>query len=135
MDGEGARRMHRRVCTGEVLIYKISGGPPIKGMITDCAPGGIGLRTDRLLTPGDIVRLLFPRRGPGETQCGRLIIGRVTHSHGEGDSRRVGIAFAWDAAVTGVKRVVHQKPARGRWFQLFSARPKFSREAADSRDQ
>jgi len=106
------------------LIFKIAGGPHIKGTLANFSPGGVGVTTECPLAPGDIVRILFPRRGTEGKQFGRLMIGDVAHARTEGDRWIVGIAFAWHAADKGIRGGMHQKPAQTRWFHFFSTRAK-----------
>ncbi len=124
MDVNCARDTHRRACHGEVMIYKLSGGSPIKALVTNCSPGGVGLKVERSLADGEVVRLLFPRRGADDKRGGRIIIGHVTYSRAHENDRIVGIAFAWDAAVKGINRGIHKKPAPPRWYHFFAPKAK-----------
>jgi hypothetical protein len=131
MARQSARGADPHACHGEVVIYRLSGGPAIKETITDRAPAGIGLTTEKNLTAGEIVRLLFPRRGREENRCGRMNIGRVTHFRAPHGNQRIKFAFACDAAVKGAKRVLHQATPRPRWFRFFSPRA-ISAQSAES---
>ncbi len=99
--GPELRTSGRRRCRGEVLIYKLLGGEPLKGSLADVGSGGIRVSLDGSLTEGEPVRLVFPREGGTPGRAGRTIIGHVAHRAGGRGFRDVGIAFGWQAAVRG----------------------------------
>ncbi len=100
--GPELRTSGRRRCRGEVLIYKLLGGEPLKGSLADVGSGGIRVSLDGSLTEGEPVRLVFPREGGTPGRAGRTIIGHVAHRAGGRGFRDVGIAFGWQAAVRGL---------------------------------
>jgi hypothetical protein len=116
---ENTRTFGRRACKGEVLVYNIGGGPPIRAELRDLAKGGACLVVDRPLSRGQGLRLVFPQKGGPERSSGRMIVGHVAHSRSEAGRHVVGVTFGWHAAVKDGPRPIYQKTAFS-WFGLFS---------------
>jgi hypothetical protein len=123
MAEERTRRFQRRPCRGEVLVYRLGGGPAIKGTLIDIG-GGARLALDGRLDEGEIIRLVFRRTCDATHHPGRIIIGRVAHSQGTSEPRRhlVGIAFAWHADVREEARPISRKAVSRSWFGFLSRR-------------
>ncbi len=116
-----SRHTSRRSCHGEVLVYGLAGGPPLKGRLADVGAGGVGVALDRPLNPGEAVRLVFASRGGSSSQPGRTIIGRVAHSCRRAGTHYIGIAFGWEAAMRGSATIRRDTPTPG-WLRFFSRR-------------
>ncbi len=119
MSGQGARVVRRRPSRGGVLVYRLSGGPSFKGTLADLASGGARLILDRPLASGEVIRLVFPRKGDEANRQGRMILGQVVHSQAELGGHVVGVVFGWDAAIKESAQPIAQKAGLGSWFRLF----------------
>jgi hypothetical protein len=121
-----SRAVRRRRCHGEVLVYRLAGGPPAKGMVADVSPGGVRMTLDRPLVKDEAVQLVFSRGGGPSSRTGRTIVGHVAHASRQSGCYHVGVAFGWDAAL-GESPTVRRDPATPRWLQFFLPKSKHRR--------
>ena len=135
MAGERARLFPRRRCRGGILVSRLSGGPSLKGILTDLSGGGARLILDRPLGRGEVVRLVFPRKGNAASQPGRIILGQVVHSQIEPGCHIVRVAFAWDAAVKQSPRAIAPKRGLFSWFRGFWQKSALRRPVSSQRRQ
>jgi PilZ domain len=120
---ERRRTFERRPCRGEVLIYNLSGGPALKAALIDLGRGGASIALDRHLSPGMVVRLVFPRKSGETHRSGRVIVGNIVHSRIEAGRHVIGVVFGWHAAVKDGPQPLYRKTAQ-KWFGLFSRKSK-----------
>jgi hypothetical protein len=126
-----SRLASRRSCHGEVLVYELAGGPPLKGRLADVGAGGVGLALDRPLEEDSLVRLVFPsRRAPSSTP-GRMIIGQVAHSRRQAGGYHIGVAFGWESAM-GRSPTIRRDTATPGWLRFFSRKTKRRHRLAPS---
>jgi hypothetical protein len=123
IDVQNNRLFERRSCKGEVLVYNLGGGPPIKAELRSLGKGGARLLLDRPLSRGQGLRLVFPRKSGQTHQTGRMIVGHVVHSRVEDGRHVVGVAFGWHAAVKDTPRPMYHKTTFS-WIGLFSRKSK-----------
>ncbi len=116
---EESRRFRRHPCRGEVLVYRLEGGPPLKGMLADAGNGGVRVTLGHPLEEDEAVRLVFSRPHDPSSRPGRTIIGRVAHARRQSGCYHVGIAFAWEAAMADSPRIRPDAPTP-RWLRFFS---------------
>jgi hypothetical protein len=106
------------------LVYRLGGGPSIKGKLADLGGGGARVVLERPLDRGEVVRLIFPRKADQAQQPGRLIIGHVVHSRAALEGYVVGVAFGWDAAVRVPAQPAVWRAEPASWFHRFTGRAK-----------
>ena len=123
---EESRRSRRRPCHGEVLVYRLEGGPPLRGMLADVSDGGVRVTLGQPLVEDETVRLEFSRPHDPSSRPGRTIIGRVAHARRRSGCYHVGIAFEREAAAGGSPTIRRDAPTP-RWLRSFSheARQRF----------
>jgi hypothetical protein len=113
-----SRLASRRLCHGEVLVYQLAGGAPLKGRLADVGEGGVRVALDRPLEEAALVRLVFPNRRAPSSTPGRMIIGQVAHSRLQSGSYQIGIAFGWLSAMGGSPTIRRDEAAPG-WLGSF----------------
>jgi hypothetical protein len=119
MSGQSARVVRRRPTRGGVLVYRLGGGPSFKGTLADLGSDGARLILDRPLDSGEVIRVIFPRKGDEANRPGRMILGQVVHSQAEPGGHVVGVVFGWDAAVKESTQPTARKAGLMSWFRLF----------------
>jgi hypothetical protein len=117
-----SRSTGRRRCRGEVLVYKLRGGEPLKGSLADVGSGGIRVNVDGSLDEGEVVRLVFPRRSGEPARSGRTILGHVAHGAVGPGCHDIGIAFGWQAAVRGPAPEVRRPGPLTRWLRFLACK-------------
>jgi hypothetical protein len=126
---EESRASRRRRCHGEVLVYRLAGGQPVRGALADVSSGGVRVAIDRPLPEGEAVRLVFSRGGDPSSRPGRTIVGHVAHAGRRSGSYQIGVAFAWDSALGG-SPTIRRDPATPRWLRFFSRKARHRHRAA-----
>jgi hypothetical protein len=123
MDVQDTRHFERRPCKGEVLVYSLGGGPPLKAELRNLGKGGARLLLDAPVPRGQGLRLVFPRKKGQSDRSGRMIVGHVVHSRIEDGRYLIGVAFGWHAAVRETPRPMYRKTAFS-WLGLLSRKAK-----------
>ena len=119
MSGQSARVVQRRPARGRVLVYRLGGGPSFKGTLANLGSDGVRLILDRPLDSGEVIRLVFLRKGDEPNRPGRMILGQVVHSQADSAGHVVGVVFGWDAAVKESSQSIARKSGLMSWFRNF----------------
>jgi PilZ domain len=111
----------------------MSGGPSLKGELSDLGSGGARVILHSPLAEGQFVRLNFPGKADQPQSKSRMIIGCVVHSRRESERYVVGIAFGWDAAMKGGARPTPRLQAPTSRFLAFFRKGRPRRSVTDNR--
>jgi hypothetical protein len=123
MSGQGAHVVQRRPARGGVLVYRLGGGPSFKGTLASLGSDGARLILDRPLDSGEVIRLIFNRKGDEANRPGRMILGQVVHSQAKPGHHLIRVVFGWDAAVKQSAQPITQKEGLRSWLRRLWRKP------------
>jgi hypothetical protein len=105
----------------QVLVYKLNGGQPMTGELTELRKTGVRVALSHALNSGEVVRLILPPCASRPSSTGRTIIGHVVTSGTAPAGHLVGIDFGWETGVGGGGRSTAPR-ARKPWWRRFLSR-------------